>query len=183
MQVGLGLVIADSTGARVLDVLLPGGAYDGATRVGWKASRTAPRWKYLNKSANPPGGITSITIKDRWAQQPGLVQIRVVGKRGAYAVDPANLPLAALVILDPPTAETGQCAEVVREHVAVLVVESKNSLTHGEIVAPFSELHPRARESVVAGDDRGVEGRHVRGVQEVEEIGDGRPEALDAARI
>jgi hypothetical protein len=111
VQVGLGLVIADSTGARAVDVLVPGGAYDSVTRAGWKASRTAPRWKYLNKGTTPPGGITSIIIKDRWAQQLGLVQIRVVGKRGAYAVDPANLPLTALVILDPPTAETGQCAQ------------------------------------------------------------------------
>ncbi len=38
-----------------------------------------------------------------------IVVVNVKGKRGAYPVDPAGLPLSALLVLDPPTAETGQC--------------------------------------------------------------------------
>jgi len=111
VEVGVGVVIADATGARVLDVLVPGGAYDPATKVGWKTSRDGARWKYLDKSASPPAGITGVTIRDLSMRQPGLIQISVRGRRGSYPVDTANLPLTGLLILDPPTAETGQCAE------------------------------------------------------------------------
>jgi nitrous oxidase accessory protein NosD len=110
-EVGVGVVIADATGARMVDVLVPGGAYDPAAKVGWKASRGGTRWKYLDKSASPPAGITGVTIRDLSTRQPGLVQISVRGRRGSYPVDPASLPLTGLLILDPPTAETGQCAE------------------------------------------------------------------------
>ena len=41
---GVGIVVGDATGARLLDVALPGGAYDRRTRVGWRTSRRcAPR--------------------------------------------------------------------------------------------------------------------------------------------
>jgi hypothetical protein len=39
--------------------------------------------------------------------------VSVRGKQGAYPVDPSSLPLTGLLILDPPTAETGQCGQAV----------------------------------------------------------------------
>jgi hypothetical protein len=111
VAVGAGVVVADATGARVLDVTIPGGAYDATTRVGWKTSRSGTRWKYVAKNAASLGGITAISVRDLSAKDPGLVRFRVRGKRGSYPADPAHLPLSGLFILDPPTAETGQCAE------------------------------------------------------------------------
>jgi len=38
--------------------------------------------------------------------------VTVKGKGGAYPVSFADFPLAVEVILDPPTAETGECGDV-----------------------------------------------------------------------
>jgi parallel beta-helix repeat protein len=109
---GVGVVVADSSGTRALDVTVPGGAFDPSTGVGWKASRNGTRWKWTDRSATPPGGITAVSIRDLSRSQPGLLQLRVTGKRGSYPVDAANLPLTGMVSVDPPTAETGQCGRV-----------------------------------------------------------------------
>lgn len=106
---GVQVVIADSSGARPLDVRVPGGAYDALTRAGWKVSPDGRRWRYVNRGANPPGGITSVAVTDLSRKAPGLVGFTVKGARGDYAVNTAALPLEGLMVLDPPTAETGQC--------------------------------------------------------------------------
>ena len=106
---GVQVVLADASGARPLDVLVPPGAYSAATRSGWKVSPDGRRWRYLNRSAGAPGAITSVVVQDLSRQTPGLVRFTVKGTRGSYAVDPAQLPLEALFVADPPTAETGQC--------------------------------------------------------------------------
>jgi parallel beta-helix repeat protein len=108
VALGLAVVIEDAAGVRVLDVTLPGGTYDAATEVGWQARQGGTSWKYVNKSATPPGGITALTLTDKSKKQPGLVQVTVTG-RGTYSVDPSSLPLTGLFVLDPPTAATGQC--------------------------------------------------------------------------
>jgi hypothetical protein len=107
--VGVGVVVEDAAATRVVDVQLPGGAYDPATKKGWKAPRGGRSWTFVDRSDAPPAGITRVAIRDLSKRQPGLVHFRVTGKRGAYSVDPAALPLSGLLILDPPTAETGQC--------------------------------------------------------------------------
>jgi parallel beta-helix repeat protein len=112
VETGVAIVVADATGARVLDVQLPGGAYDPVARAGWKTVRAGERWRYQNRSATPPGGIRSVVLRDLSARRPGVVDFRVTGKQGAYPVVTANLPLSAIVSVDPPTAETGQCGHV-----------------------------------------------------------------------
>ena len=87
------------------------GAFDPATRVGWKYFPRCRAWRYLNRSAAPPAGITAVTIKDLSRKSPGDVRFAVRGRRGAYPVDATRLPLAGLLVLDPPTAETGQCGQ------------------------------------------------------------------------
>ena len=109
VAVGVGIQVSEANGGRVIDVRVPGGAYDRVTKAGWIASPAHGSWKYANRSAAPPAGITGVTIKDLAAKHRDAVHVTVVGKRGAYAVDPAALPLTGLLVLDPPTAETGQC--------------------------------------------------------------------------
>ena len=108
---GVGVGIGDALGGKVLDVLVPGGAYDPVTKAGWNASPNRGVWKYVNRSATPPAGITGVAIKDLSQKLPGLVQVIVRGRRGAYPIAPAMLPLTGLLILDPPTAEMGQCGQ------------------------------------------------------------------------
>lgn len=111
IETGVAVVVEDATGTRVVDVLVPGGAYDRERRVGWKARRGGG-WKYVDRSEAPPGGIRMVVIRDLAKREPGAVQFRVVGRHGAYPVAAANLPLTALFSVDPPTAETGQCGDV-----------------------------------------------------------------------
>jgi parallel beta-helix repeat protein len=111
IAVGVGMLINDSMGGAVLDLRVPGGAYDPATRVGWKFFPRCRTWRYLNRSPAPPAGITAVTIKDLSRRSPGEVRFSVRGRRGAYTVDATRLPLAGLLVLDPPTAETGQCGQ------------------------------------------------------------------------
>jgi parallel beta-helix repeat protein len=106
---GVGIVIADELGTRVVETTIPGGLYDPQTKVGWRVSSSGQRWRYINKSSTPADGITAVTIKDLSSRQPGLIDFRVQGKRGDYAAAPNAATLTGTLILDPPTAETGQC--------------------------------------------------------------------------
>ncbi len=106
---GIGIVIADQLGTRVLDASIPAGAYDAQTKRGWRASSSGRRWRYIDKSSTPANGITSVVIKDLSSRQPGLIDVRIKGQRGNFAAAPAALTLTGTVLLDPPTAETGQC--------------------------------------------------------------------------
>lgn len=107
---GVGLVLSDVANVRLLDVLIPGGAFDDASHVGWRTSRRGDAWKYVDRRLAPTAGITTIAIKDLSRHTPGLVQFKVRARRGAFPVTPAQLPLTGLLVLDPPTAETGQCS-------------------------------------------------------------------------
>jgi parallel beta-helix repeat protein len=106
---GIGLLVSDTAGGAVLDLVIAGGSFDPVTKVGWKAARRGTRWTYVNRSAAPPGGVTRVVIKDLSSRVPGLVEFRVQGVRGSYPVDATQLPLGAFVVVDAPTAETGQC--------------------------------------------------------------------------
>jgi|GEM_PF-557201 len=109
-RTGLGLVIEDAVGGRLLDVTLSGGAYDPSTRVGWRTAHAGRRWKFVDARATPAGGIAAVSVKDRTRKRPGLVRVKVVGRRGAYPpLALEQLPLRGLVILDPPDAVSGQC--------------------------------------------------------------------------
>jgi hypothetical protein len=125
VAVGVAVAIEDSAGVRPIDVTVPGGAYDPATKVGWRIARNGTSWTYVDKSAAPVGGITSVKIKDLSKKQPGLVRVKVTGKRGSYPVDTGSLPLTGIVVLDPPNAPTAQCG------VATFVGPEQRCTTNG----------------------------------------------------
>jgi parallel beta-helix repeat protein len=108
---GVAVVVTNAGGTRIVDVVVPGGAYDPVARSGWKASAGRGLWTYTNRTAGETGGVKRVAVKDLSRKTPGLVQFSVKMKGGAYAIAPADLPLEALVALDPPTAETGQCGQ------------------------------------------------------------------------
>ena len=108
----MAIVVEDAAGERVLDVLIPGGTYDPTLRVGWESLRTRDGWRYRNRTDAPPGGIHKIVIRDLSRREPGTLKFRVSGRRGSYPVAVDRMPLRAIFSIDPPTAETGQCSDV-----------------------------------------------------------------------
>ena len=103
---GLRLLITTSAGSAV-DITLPPGAYSSATQTGWKSNSAATKWSYRNPTGTQ--GITRAGVKLS-STPPGTVKVSIVGRDGAYPVAP--LPPTVTVILDPPFAASGQCAEV-----------------------------------------------------------------------
>lgn len=108
---GVAIRVADATGTHVVDLAVPGGAYDPATKAGWLTAANGRRWRYRNGSAAPAGGIVRVTVDDLSQRQPGLVAFEVKGAGGTYLVNAANLPLRGWLVLDPPVGDSGQCAE------------------------------------------------------------------------
>jgi hypothetical protein len=98
---GLRLRLTGGSGA-VAEAMIPGGAYDPATRIGWKPNGAGTQWKYKNTTC-PVGAIVAAKVKVIPAT--GVVRFSVTGKGGAYPVAPADLPLQASLLLDP----AGQC--------------------------------------------------------------------------
>ncbi len=80
--------------------MIPGGAYDRTTRVGWTPNGAGTQWKYKNATC-PVAGI--VAAKVRRIPATGLVRFSVSGKGGAYLLGPGNAPVSLL--LDP----AGEC--------------------------------------------------------------------------
>jgi len=96
---GLEVLLGGADGPVAVATLAPG-AYDPATRVGWKRNGAGTTWTYLNQ-ATPPAGVYKATVKDRSVKMPGLVQVVVVGRAGTYSV-PGTVTLQVAL---PPGVE------------------------------------------------------------------------------
>jgi hypothetical protein len=130
---GARFLIVDSTGAIPVDVTIPPGAYDPATKTGWKVNGRGTAWTYKNTGAGVRlvNGITTVQIQR--SSRPGKYQTLVMGKNGSYPVNTANLPLVGTIVIDAPFAATGQCGE-----------------------AQFSATPPGKRRCVAAGGGKTV---------------------------
>ena len=105
VQHGLRLLIDDAQGLRYTDLTVPPNPPQFGDK-GWEA--TSSGWKFRGK-----GRITSVKIK-RIASSPGELVLTMRGRDVVFgAPPPANLPVKVTVVLDPPFATTGLCAEVV----------------------------------------------------------------------
>src|SRR5581483_4978999 len=104
---GVRLLLAGSVGVLV-DATVPGGFYDG--QEGWLVRGT--RFVYRNRTASPPGGISSLTIEDRSAKSPAVVRAQLKTVKRSLTVGPTDLPIRWTLVLDPPAATTGDCGEV-----------------------------------------------------------------------
>jgi nitrous oxidase accessory protein NosD len=106
---GIGIALTDELGTTVLEAAVPGGIYDPQTKVGWRTSSTGKRWRYVNNGSSPANGIISVVIKDLSSREPGLIDVRIKGRRANYAAAAPAVTLTGTVVLDPPAALTGQC--------------------------------------------------------------------------
>src|SRR5262249_19828150 len=88
---GLRVILADSTGAIVHDVTVPGGDYQTATKTGWKTDKQKRTWKYSNPAL--VGGLLNNARLAVNKHVPGSVSIKVHGQHGGFATEPVNIPL------------------------------------------------------------------------------------------
>jgi cysteine-rich repeat protein len=106
------LLIGATTGPKnpLLDVTIPSGAYDIFAKVGWKVNGSKTVWSFKGPGTTT-AGIQKVTVKLN-PTVPGGILFSVKGKNGNYAVAPADVPVTALLVLDVPTATTGQCVDI-----------------------------------------------------------------------
>jgi|GEM_PF-1717079 len=90
-------------GSPVFAVALPPGAYDPALGAGWRANARGTVYTY--QSDVGVGGITKAVIR-RSRRTPTRLRAKIRGRQGAFPIDPADLPLRAIVTLDPSAAPT-----------------------------------------------------------------------------
>jgi hypothetical protein len=100
---GLRIVYGDQARSAIIDEIVPPGAYDASTRMGWIANR---RFTYLNR--NGSSDLYKIVLATT-PSLPGQLKVQVKGKTGRYG--PSSLPVHAIVVIDQPVARTGLCGE------------------------------------------------------------------------
>jgi hypothetical protein len=98
---GMRVLVTTATGATVIDATASGGAYNPGTGTGWSTSPSS--WTYRSPSVITRGQPQPVPSKS------GHYRFRVEARNGSFAVPQAGLPLTGVLVLDPPTAETGQC--------------------------------------------------------------------------
>lgn len=106
---GARVILEDGAGLR-FDVGVPPGAYDPTTRTGWLANGTGTAFTY--RTTTSVGGVLDKLKLSRSAAKPEVVKFTMSGKKGTLAATPIVPPLAATVVLDAPTAATGECGEI-----------------------------------------------------------------------
>jgi hypothetical protein len=108
---GLRVILSDAQGDSLIDVRLPGGVYSTGVKAGWKGGGTG--WNYANGGQVLPllQGITKVSLRGR-TSEPGVYSVSITGKNGSYAVPTGGLPVLVTIVMDPPLATTGQCAEI-----------------------------------------------------------------------
>lgn len=89
----------------IVDITVPGGAFDKVTKEGWTASGSLLAFKFKSKTG--VDGITKVVLKVK-DPAAGLVQFIVVAKDADLPILESDLPLAITLTIDNVA---GQCAE------------------------------------------------------------------------
>ena len=96
---GVRVVLVSDDGTQRLDAMVPAGAYNTTTKVGWKLSGNQKTWTFVDKSATPVNGITQVVINNKnTTRTPRGVKITVKGKKSTYPVISTDTPIQAVVI-------------------------------------------------------------------------------------
>lgn len=102
---GILLVIVAQDNFPRVDMTVPPGAFDKATKVGWKLSGNGKNWTFVDRDKVPATGINQVVINDRQTSKaPRRVKVTVRGKRSTFLVVEGDVPIKATVTLGDETA-------------------------------------------------------------------------------
>ena len=107
---GMRVLVEDGSGAVLFDAMVPPGAYDQNTRVGWRrnVNRTLHRFRSPTAFGNLVNKVKMVTR----TRTPDLVDLKITGRNADFtALATATGPLRAIVVIDPPGALAGHCGE------------------------------------------------------------------------
>src|SRR5262249_29075683 len=105
---GVRILLTSATGATLLDITIPPGAYNVQSKTGWIASGTS--WTF--KAPGPSTvGIQKVSVK-RNGSVPNGIKFSIKGKNAVYSIGTLDVPVGATLVLDVPTAVGGQCVEM-----------------------------------------------------------------------
>jgi len=124
---GLRLIVEDGAGDTLFDVTIPDMEYDPVSRAGWLASPTGRSHTFI--STILVGGVLGKVKLSNTTARPDVIKFSMSGRRGAFAGLPLPLPISATLVLDPPLATTGLCAEATFAGPARSCAFSTNSST------------------------------------------------------
>jgi hypothetical protein len=96
---GVRVLLADAS-TTLLDVTVPGGAYDKLAKTGWKVKRTTWTWQ---------GAIAGLTKVKLVGKTPGTLKLTVTAKGATFPASPA-LPLRARLVADGAAGRCGETA-------------------------------------------------------------------------
>src|SRR5262249_38596863 len=86
-KTGLGVVLGDRTAGAVAGAHLPAGAFNTATKRGWTKKQGGKVWRYVDRTASPPGGIRRVVLTTKGVDGTGRPLAAIVAKgRGASYV-------------------------------------------------------------------------------------------------
>src|SRR4029450_108490 len=100
LATGVRVRITDASAVTLLDVTVPGGAFDKPTKTGWKVKRTTWAWQ---------GAIAGLTKVKLVGKTPGSLKLTVKAKGAAFPGAPV-LPLRARLVTDGTTGRCGETA-------------------------------------------------------------------------
>lgn len=96
---GVRVLVTDAA-ATLLDVTVPGGAYDKPSKTGWKVKKTTWTWQ------GALGGLTKVKLVGK---TPGTLKLSVTAKNASLPSAPV-LPLKARLVADGPAGRCGETA-------------------------------------------------------------------------
>ena len=106
---GARLELRGSSGAVKVAALLPSGPYV-SPGAGWLRNSNGRRYVFRDRNPGGTGGIIEMVVSDKGA---GMVRVKVRGRKGNFALLPADAPLAATIVLGgAASSAAGECGEV-----------------------------------------------------------------------
>jgi hypothetical protein len=97
---GVRVVVTDASSAVLLDVTIPGGAYDKSVKTGWKVKKTTWTWQ---------GNLDELTKVKLVGKTPGMLKVTATAKGASFPAAPA-LPLHARLFVDGASGRCGETA-------------------------------------------------------------------------
>jgi len=113
---GVRVVVADASSTTLMDVTVPGGAYDKTLKTGWKVKKTTWTWQ------GHLGGLTKVKLVEK---TPGTLKITVAGKSASFPAAPST-PLVGRLIVD---GASGRCGETAFDAASCVAQASKGKVT------------------------------------------------------